>query len=190
MPLPAGLLVLVAGCYPAGLAEPVPVVASFSILGDMTPRIGGDRIAAHDPGRPRRRRARFEPGPRDLRPSRRARVLVVNGLGFEGWMDAPRSRRPASPGVAVVASTGVEPLSLDRFGQDDQDPVASIRMPGRTWRTPRPTCGTSPTAWSGPTRLGPRSIAPTPRPISTNSAPSTRRSGRRWGESQRARACW
>jgi hypothetical protein len=55
----------------AAAAEALPVVASFSILGDLTQQIGGDRVQVHTPGRPRRRRARLpadpEPTPRHFR---------------------------------------------------------------------------------------------------------------------------
>jgi len=103
---------------PCRADEPLPVVASFSILGDMTARIGGDRIAVTTLVDPDGDAHVFEPGPRDLRAVAGARVLVVNGLGFEGWM-ARLEQASGFAGVAVVASTGVRPLSPS-FGQDDQ----------------------------------------------------------------------
>ena len=71
---------------PCRADEPLPVVASFSILGDITARIGGDRIAVTTLVGPDGDAHVFEPGPRDLRAVAGARVLVVNGLGFEGWI--------------------------------------------------------------------------------------------------------
>ena len=103
---------------PCRADEPLPVVASFSILGDITARIGGDRIAVTTLVGPDGDAHVFEPGPRDLRAVAGARVLVVNGLGFEGWM-ARLEQASGFAGVAVVASNGVQPLGLS-FGQDDQ----------------------------------------------------------------------
>src|SRR5690606_34493233 len=90
---------------------PMPVVASFSVLGDMVAEIGGDHIQlttiiglggdAHA----------FEPTPEHARALAQARVLVVNGLGFEAWL--PRLLASANfKGLRVEASQGIEPRLL------------------------------------------------------------------------------
>src|SRR5690606_6593500 len=92
-------------------AEPMPVVASFSVLGDMVAEIGGDHVKlttiiglggdAHS----------FEPTPEHVRALSEARVLVVNGLGFEAWL--PRLLAASNfQGQQVVASRGIEPRRL------------------------------------------------------------------------------
>lgn len=91
--------------------DKVPVVASFSILGDMTQRIGGERISLVTLVGPDGDAHVFEPGPSDAKAVSEARVVVVNGLGFEGWMD--RLKQAAGfQGVEVVASAGIEPLAM------------------------------------------------------------------------------
>jgi zinc/manganese transport system substrate-binding protein len=96
---------------PARSDDRLPVVASFSILGDITQRLGGQRIALTTLVGPDGDAHVFEPGPADAKAVAGARVLVLNGLGFEGWMD--RLKQAAGfTGVEVVASTGIEPLSL------------------------------------------------------------------------------
>ncbi|WP_397476303.1 metal ABC transporter solute-binding protein, Zn/Mn family [Pusillimonas sp.] len=91
--------------------KPMPVVASFSILGDMVAEIGGDYVEltniiglggdAHA----------FEPTPEHARALANARVLVVNGLGFETWL--PRLVEASNfQGLKIVASQGVEPRLL------------------------------------------------------------------------------
>ena len=69
-------------------AAKLPVVASFSILGDFVREVGGDRVDVDDARRPERRR----PCLSSRRPPTRsalagAKLVVVNGLGFEGWID-------------------------------------------------------------------------------------------------------
>ena len=100
---------------PGATAKPMPVVASFSVLGDMVAEIGGDHVQlttiiglggdAHS----------FEPTPEHARALSEARVLVVNGLGFEAWL--PRLLASSNfNGLQVVASQGIEPLRLDGGG--------------------------------------------------------------------------
>jgi zinc/manganese transport system substrate-binding protein len=108
----AMLLALAAVPPTAHAAETkMPVVASFSILGDVVKQIGGDRIAVTTLVGPDGDAHVFEPGPADAQSVARARVLVVNGLGFEGWMD--RLEEAAGfRGIKVVASEGVTPREM------------------------------------------------------------------------------
>lgn len=113
-----GLYAVVAAAAPGSApTKPMPVVASFSILGDMVSEIGGDHVElttiiglggdAHA----------FEPTPEHARALAQARVLVVNGLGFEAWL--PRLVAAADfQGMQIEASRGVEPRKLDGAGAD------------------------------------------------------------------------
>jgi zinc/manganese transport system substrate-binding protein len=102
------LLALLAVGGPAAAQEKVKVVASFSILGDLVRNVGGDRVEltvligrTSDPHA-------FDPSPADSRRLAHAGLVVVNGLGFEGWLD--RLVRAAGGKVPiVVASAGVRP---------------------------------------------------------------------------------
>jgi zinc/manganese transport system substrate-binding protein len=51
----------------------------------------------------------FEPSPADARRLKDARVAVVNGLGFEGWVDR-LVRASGTKATIVVASRGVKPI--------------------------------------------------------------------------------
>ncbi|WP_052135558.1 metal ABC transporter substrate-binding protein [Collimonas arenae] len=108
-------------------AEKIPVVASFSILGDIVNTVGGDRVAVSTLVGPDQDAHVFEPTPADVEAIAKARLVVINGLGFEGWMarltDAADYR-----GSIVVASDGV--LARQRPGKGArpdphawQDPV-------------------------------------------------------------------
>lgn len=96
---------------PAIAADRLPVVASFSILGDMTARVGGDRVAVTTLVRPDGDAHVYEPTPDDVRAVAAARLLVVNGLGFEGWMDR-LAGASGYAGPVVVASKGVAPREM------------------------------------------------------------------------------
>jgi zinc/manganese transport system substrate-binding protein len=96
---------------PAWADEPLPVVASFSILGDLTARVGGDRIVLTTLVGPDGDAHVYEPGPSDARAVSEARLLVVNGLAFEGWMDRLKGAA-GFDGIEVVATAGVRALKL------------------------------------------------------------------------------
>ena len=90
---------------------PLPVVASFSILGDMTARIGGERIALRVIAGPEVDSHGFQLRPSDVAALRDARVVVLNGLGFDGWMD--RLMRSAGfRGPVATATEGIAPRRM------------------------------------------------------------------------------
>jgi zinc/manganese transport system substrate-binding protein len=100
-------------------ATRLDVVASFSILADMVREVGGDDVAVHTLVGPDGDAHEYEPRPTDARTLGAARVLVVNGLGFEAWL--PRLVQAAGfKGATVVASQGVAPRMLGNV----QDPHA------------------------------------------------------------------
>ena len=101
----AGLLASPAAAQPA----PKRVVASFSILADLTGRIGEGRITVRALAGPDQDLHGFEPRPSDIQAVAQADVMVINGLGLEGW--AERIAAAAGfKGVAIVASRGVVAL--------------------------------------------------------------------------------
>jgi len=113
---------------PAPAWAAMPVVASFSILGDIVKQVGGDTVAVTVLVPPGGDVHTYDPRPSDVLAIRAARVVVVNGLGLEGWMD--RLVSGASGGaVRVVASTGVKPRSMSEGGRAVTDPHA--------WQDPR-----------------------------------------------------
>jgi zinc/manganese transport system substrate-binding protein len=94
---------------PARAADPLRVVASFSILADMVREVGGARVALRALAGPDQDLHGFEPRPSDLQAIGQAQVMAINGLGLEGW--AERTVQAAGfMGTAVVASRGVKAL--------------------------------------------------------------------------------
>jgi zinc/manganese transport system substrate-binding protein len=90
-------------------ARPLPVVASFSILGDMVRQIAGDGAALRVLAGPDTDAHAFQPRPSDAEAVRGAAVVVRNGLGFEPWLDR-LLRSAGHRGIVVTASEGVPPI--------------------------------------------------------------------------------
>lgn len=95
----------------------LPVVASFSILGDIVANVGGERVAVVTLVGPDQDAHVFQPAPDHIKAVARARLVVVNGLGFEGWMERV-VQAAAYRGPIVVASNGI--VVRDRVGDDDE----------------------------------------------------------------------
>ena len=92
-------------------AEPLKVVATFSILGDLVRNVGGDRVDVTTLVGPDSDAHVYSPTPADARKIADARLIVVNGLGFEGWL--PRLVQSSGGKAKVVtASSGISPLRL------------------------------------------------------------------------------
>lgn len=98
--------------------EPVKIVASFSILGDMVKEIGKDHVVVTTLVGPDGDAHVYEPTPADARNLAAADVLVLNGLEFESWL--PRLVSASGfEGIEVVASQGVAPLSFEDHDEED-----------------------------------------------------------------------
>lgn len=95
--------------------DPMRVVASFSILGDMVDQIGGDQIELITLVGPDGDAHVYQPTPQDARAVSEADLLIVNGLEFEGWLER-LSEAANFDGVLVVATTGIDPIV---FGEED-----------------------------------------------------------------------
>ncbi len=102
-------------------AEKLPVVASFSILGDFVSRVGGDRVALTTLVGPNGDAHVYEPTPADARAVAAAKLVFVNGLGFEGWM-ARLTRASGTQATLVTTTAGIAPREMD---DDDHDAPAA-----------------------------------------------------------------
>ena len=100
---------------PVRSAEPIPVVATFSILGDMVKRIGAEHVTVTTLVGPDGDTHVYQPTPADARAISDAAVLVVNGLQFEGWLDRLIDASDFE-GLHVVATDGIEPIAFDDDG--------------------------------------------------------------------------
>ncbi|MET4067728.1 zinc/manganese transport system substrate-binding protein [Bradyrhizobium sp. S3.2.6] len=105
------LCVLLLIASPSHAAERLNVVASFSILGDFVRAIGGDRINITTLVGPDSDVHVYTPAPSDAKRIADAKLVIVNGLGLEGWL--PRLvQSSGSKATIVTASAGIAPLKL------------------------------------------------------------------------------
>ncbi len=92
--------------------SPLPVVASISILADMAREIGGDRVAVASLVGPGGDAHVYQPTPSDARAVAGAALVIVNGLGLEGWL--PRLIEASGfKGRVATATQGIVPLDAE-----------------------------------------------------------------------------
>jgi zinc/manganese transport system substrate-binding protein len=111
-----GFALMGAAMPPTQAADRLKVVASFSILADFVKNVGGDRVElvtlvgsdgdAHV----------YAPTPADARRLTEAKVVVMNGLGFEGWMNR-LVKASGTKALTVEAAKGVATI---RTGERDR----------------------------------------------------------------------
>jgi zinc/manganese transport system substrate-binding protein len=94
---------------PAHAQERLPVVASFSILGDFVKNVGGDRVAVESLVGPNGNAHVYAPSPNDAKKAADAKLVFVNGLGFEGWLER-LVKASGTKAPVVVATQGIKPL--------------------------------------------------------------------------------
>ncbi|MFW5968903.1 MAG: metal ABC transporter solute-binding protein, Zn/Mn family, partial [Persicimonas sp.] len=110
-------LAVSAGCdrSKAEAADAKPtVVASTTMLEDLTAEIGGDAVRVEGIMRPGGDPHLYQPSPGDARLIAESDLVVKSGLALEGWiddlLDNAGGERPT-----VVASDGVEPIRMDEY---------------------------------------------------------------------------
>jgi len=117
----AVLATAIALAMPASAAPRLDVVASFSILGDMVARIGGDRVVVKTLVGPDGDAHVYQPTPADAETVAKADLVVVNGLGFEGFLTRLLEASEYK-GPVVTASAAVTPRT--GFVDEDDEPAA------------------------------------------------------------------
>jgi len=103
------ICLVLAAASPACAQGRLKVVASFSILGDFVKNVGGDRVEVTTLVGPNGDVHVYTPAPADAKKIADARLVVVNGLGLEGWL--PRLVQSSGSKAAIVTATdGIVPL--------------------------------------------------------------------------------
>ena len=90
-------------------AEPLKVVVTFSILSDMTHEVAGDNTRITSLVGPDSDVHVYEPAPADVQAVAGADMVIVNGLGLEGWIDR-LTQAAGYHGPVVVATSGITPI--------------------------------------------------------------------------------
>ena len=104
--------------------EKLKTVATFSILADLVKNVGGDRVDVQALVGPNGDAHVYQPAPADAKTLSEAKVVFVNGLGFEGWI-ARLIKASGTKAPMIVATRGVTPRKADDdHGHGDADPHA------------------------------------------------------------------
>jgi zinc/manganese transport system substrate-binding protein len=112
-------LVVVTSAVAARAQDRVNVVTSFSILGDFVKNVGGERVNVTTLVGPDGDVHVYTPAPADAKKIADAKLLVINGLGLEGWL--PRLLQASgSKAPIIIATKNIAPLKLG----SDADPHA------------------------------------------------------------------
>ncbi len=123
----------------AGLAraETIPVVATTSVIADFVQVVGGDRVTVKSLVGPNGDAHVYTPTPADAKSLAAAKVVFVNGLGLEGWMDRLISASGTKAPI-VVSAKGVEPRQMEA---EEETP------PNKGAQAEKPKMITDPHAW-------------------------------------------
>ncbi len=90
----------------------IKVVASFSILGDLVKQVGGEHVDLTTLVGPDGDAHVYSPSPADAKAMAQAKIVFVNGLGFEGWME--RLVQSSGSKAEIVAVTdGIKPITFE-----------------------------------------------------------------------------
>jgi zinc/manganese transport system substrate-binding protein len=123
-----GFFVILVLCLHTKVHAKAKIVTTFSVLEDIAVQLAeGDIEVANlvkggiDPHL-------FEPGPRDIKQLRDAKILIANGLHFEPWLDRLIKSGPKNL-VVNYASRTIVPRKLIENGLQVEDPHA--------WNSPR-----------------------------------------------------
>jgi zinc/manganese transport system substrate-binding protein len=104
---------------PLHAQEKINVVASFSILGDFVRNVGGDIVSVTTLVGANSDVHVYTPAPADAKKIADAKLVIINGLGLEGWL--PRLvQSSGGKATIIVATAGIAPRKLG----SDADPHA------------------------------------------------------------------
>jgi ABC-type Zn uptake system ZnuABC Zn-binding protein ZnuA len=94
------------------------VLAAESFLADIAQNVAGDRLTVETLVPPGVDPHEFEPAPQDIAKIAQSRMLIVNGLGYETWLQKTLENGGGS-GLVIVASKGLTP-NVDPSGEHAQ----------------------------------------------------------------------
>jgi zinc/manganese transport system substrate-binding protein len=109
--LAMSVITLTASVASSAFAEPLKVVASFTIIADFAKNVGGDRINLTTIVGPDGDAHVYEPSPADAVAMAGADVVLVNGLNFEGFLQRLVDASATKATIAVLTK-GVTPINF------------------------------------------------------------------------------
>ncbi|MCI1257308.1 MAG: metal ABC transporter substrate-binding protein [Corynebacterium provencense] len=103
----------------SGSEDSTDVLATFTILADMTRAVAGDAVTVTSLTRPGAEVHGYDPTPGDIRAAAEADLVITNGFGLEKWLDKLVADSDAT---RVTATDGITPVNIE--GTDDPNPHA------------------------------------------------------------------
>jgi zinc/manganese transport system substrate-binding protein len=122
---------------PASGGDRIPVVATFTVIGDMLANVGGDHIVIRTIVGPDGDCELYQPTAADVATAASARAVFLNDLNedFEPWLE-PLLKQAVFKGAKVVVSRGVRTLIAE-----EEHPVSGRQLPSaidqHAWLDPR-----------------------------------------------------
>src|SRR5436305_10747044 len=122
---------------PARPADRIPVVATFSVIGDMLAIIGGDHLDIKTIVAAGGDCELYQPTPADVAAVAAARAVFLNDLNeeFEPWLE-PLLKQARFTGAKIVVSRGVRTLTAE-----EEHPISGRQLPAaidqHAWLDPR-----------------------------------------------------
>jgi zinc/manganese transport system substrate-binding protein len=122
---------------PAGAEDRIPVVATFSVIGDMLANVGGDHIGVKTIVGPGGDCELYQPTPADVATVASARTIFMNDLNeeFEPWLE-PLLKQSLFKGTKIVVTRNVRTLTAE-----EEHPVSGRQLPAaidqHAWLDPR-----------------------------------------------------
>lgn len=116
MKLAIALLVF-AGLATGHAADKLQVASLSTVLSDIASHVGGDRVEVTSIVKPGIDPHEFEPTPGDIKTISQAKVVLVSGLGFEGYLGKLRAAVGKGPKFVVVGDA-IKPIMADEEGHD------------------------------------------------------------------------
>jgi zinc transport system substrate-binding protein len=115
-----------AGCAAASHPD---VMATFYPLQFFTQRIAGSELSVGSVVKPGSEPHDYEPTPRDLDQIVHAKVLVVEGAGFESWLETAQKQAPGTALVTASAGIGLH-------DNPDEEERSNLPSDPHTWMDP------------------------------------------------------
>ena len=122
---------------PARAVDQIPVVATFSVIGDMLANVGGDHIDIKTIVAAGGDCELYQPTAADVATVAAARAVFINDLNeeFEPWLES-LLKQAVFKGVKVVVTRGVRTLTAE-----EEHPVSGRQLPAaidqHAWLDPR-----------------------------------------------------
>ncbi len=106
------LLATLSAAYAAEETDkPFRVVTTFTVIRDIAQNIAGDAAVVESITKPGAEIHGYQPTPLDIVKAQSADLVIWNGLGLERWFE--RFFQNVEDVPSVVASNGIEPMSID-----------------------------------------------------------------------------